>query len=162
MKETDDLLTDLLTMLPYLEQGKTLFCPVSHAYLKPLGNGEVERTPYLMESEWAKPRTIRIDELRETGIRVYAEAKNQHVEYLKLQDELKGYDVVLPFGKHKGKRFSEVPKDYVEWVANQKWKDSKFPDMASNYLQMQEMLDSGYFDGDSDSDFSYDWEVEDE
>jgi len=24
---------------------------------------------------------------------------------------------VLPFGKHRGKRFDEVPKDYLRWIA---------------------------------------------
>lgn len=152
------MMDDLLTMIPQLEQGETLFCPVSHAYLKPLGNGEVERTQYLMEGEWAKPRIIRIDDLREMGIRVYAEAQKRHAEYLKLKDGLKGYDIVLSFGKHRGKHLSEVSQDYLEWIARQEWKNG-IPATVQNYLGLLEQIEFLYALDDPD-DFSYDWEVE--
>ncbi len=41
-------------------------------------------------------------------------------------------DVVLPFGKHKNKKLSEVPVDYLQWAA--KNFDSKWRITIQNYL----------------------------
>lgn len=153
-------MSDLLTMLPELEQGKTLYCSVWHTYLTPTGNGEVERTQYLMEGEWAKPRTLHIDQLRDAAILNNQRIAEQHAQHTKDKADFKAAsEMVLPFGKHKGKRISEVPQDYVEWLAKQPPRKGGMSEHASNYLHLKEFLDGWPYD-EGNHDFDYDWEVE--
>ncbi len=150
-------MSDLLSMLPKLEQGKTLYCPVWHTYLRPTGNDEVERTQYLMEGEWAKPRTLTITGLKEVIVRHKQHQEEEHASYVKYKEELKGYDVVLPFGKHKGMRLSEVPDSYLSWLSEQTW-ENNFPKCAVNYRNLHDFLDE--WEGNYDEDLDFDWEVE--
>jgi len=30
-------------------------------------------------------------------------------------------DVIMPFGKHKGKKLSEIPVEYMDWLIGQDW-----------------------------------------
>lgn len=45
-------------------------------------------------------------------------------------------DVVLPFGKHKGKKLGDIPTDYVEWLA-EKAKDQWLRDAAKKMLESE-------------------------
>ena len=149
-------MNSLLALLPELEQGKTLFCPNWHTYLRPIGNGEVERTQYLMEGEWAKPRTLNIEALKQTILQHEQHLEKQRANHAKDREELKSYNIILPFGKHRGKHLSEVPSDYLDWLSQQNW-ENEFPKNAMNYSRLHSALELG---DDYDEDLDFAWEVE--
>jgi uncharacterized protein (DUF3820 family) len=36
---------------------------------------------------------------------------------------------IIPFGKHKDEKISDVPVKYLEWLQQQDWMDDKFPEL---------------------------------
>jgi len=53
-------------------------------------------------------------------------------------------DIVLTFGKHKGKKLGDVPTDYVEWLAdkaNDRWMRDAAKELLSRPLPGQEVID---------------------
>lgn len=39
-------------------------------------------------------------------------------KFLKYVQRVKDEDFVMPFGKHKGERLFDVPREYLEWMEN--------------------------------------------
>lgn len=39
-----------------------------------------------------------------------------YIKFLPIHDDLGNFE--MPFGKHKGKKLSEIPKEYLEWASN--------------------------------------------
>jgi len=53
-------------------------------------------------------------------------------------------DVVLTFGKHKGKKLGDVPEDYIQWLsekANDQWMRDAAKELLSRPLPGQEVID---------------------
>ena len=53
-------------------------------------------------------------------------------------------DVVLTFGKHKGKKLRDVPEDYIQWLAdkaNDQWMRDAAKELLSRPLPGQEVID---------------------
>lgn len=149
---------NLSTLLPELEQGKALYNPVWHIYLTPIGEGKAERTQYLMEGEWAEPRIIDISELKEKALHAKQWWKDRHTQYANAKRKREELDIVLLFGKYKGKHFSETPSDYLEWLCAQKGGISK---SIQSYFDVLHELESFEYD-EPDQDLDYDWEIDED
>jgi hypothetical protein len=53
-----------------------------------------------------------------------------------LCDELRlSWQVVMPFGKHQGKRLSEIPRGYLQWLANVATVDSDLKAAAQRAME---------------------------
>ena len=53
-------------------------------------------------------------------------------------------DIVLHFGKHKGKKLGDVPEDYIQWLAdkaNDQWMRDAAKELLSRPLPGQEVID---------------------
>lgn len=48
-------------------------------------------------------------------------------------DELS--DVVMPFGKHRGKKLDDVPLKYLDWLIGQKWLHGDLRECIEQYLE---------------------------
>lgn len=47
-------------------------------------------------------------------------------------------DIIMPFGKYKGKPLSDIPRNYLEdYLLGQEWFHNKFPDLKE---QVKEQL----------------------
>jgi uncharacterized protein (DUF3820 family) len=45
-------------------------------------------------------------------------------------------DIVMPFGKHKGKTISECPVEYLDWLIGQDWMECR--DLKADILKYLE------------------------
>ncbi len=47
-------------------------------------------------------------------------------------------DTVMPFGEHQGKRLGDIPDDYLFWLWDQTWVETKFPGL---YLYVEAFVE---------------------
>lgn len=41
----------------------------------------------------------------------------------------------IPFGKHRGRLISEIPRDYLSWVCSQTWVEERYPRFFSAVVE---------------------------
>lgn len=101
--------------------------------------------PSAHEGEWQAAAIRFIYILRKEAVTVEslnlgAEAKTQyHYEYKPppkpARTRVQQY---MMFGKHKGKKFSEIPEDYLKWLMNQDFLKDAVRDAVEHELQKRE------------------------
>lgn len=55
------------------------------------------------------------------------------------EEMLETSKIRMPFGKHSGKEFSEIPQNYLEWTLRQDWIKDPLKGQLERYLQRKPM-----------------------